>query len=147
MRTTRLERPLVIGVNPGAFVLHHPVVCVAFAGLLVESLLAFRLWVQVTDRVIAGGLLAALFSLTTVLVSPFLSFEPSVPIKTTGIVEIATLAAIDAYLIATVAGLVLVIGTDKVWHFVRSQLRSTPARTVKAAPSPALRAEEPALSS
>ena len=82
-------------------------------GMTVEALLGARLWAQLTAQTIDTGVLRFVFDATGPLISPFEQFEPSSQIKQTGILEIATLIAMQAYLIATVAVLVFiaVLGT------------------------------------
>jgi hypothetical protein len=79
-------------------------------GAVIELLLAVRVWAQVTGRPVADGLLGLVFDLSGRLVGPFSGFEPSArTIKSTGILEISTLVAMEAYLLATIAAVVLVL--------------------------------------
>ena len=61
--------------------------------VVVESLLVFRLWVQVTSQDAASGLNHFLYNLSGTLAAPFSSFEVDQPIRNTGIVDLSTLLA------------------------------------------------------
>jgi hypothetical protein len=80
------------------------------AGGIVEALLALRLWAQLTAQNVHSGLLSVLHAATSWLVAPFTGYEMSTPIKQTGIFEVATVTAMEMYLIgmlATVFGLTI----------------------------------------
>lgn len=77
-------------------------------GAAIEALLGARLWAQLTAQSVDSGILLLVFDATEPLVSPFRGYEPSLPIKQTGILELATLIAIQAYLIAAIALLLLI---------------------------------------
>ena len=79
------------------------------AAVAVESLLAVRLWAQLTNQDVATGLLGNAYALSSDLVAPFHQGGETA-IHSTGIFEVATLTAIEVYLIAalvTVAALFL----------------------------------------
>jgi hypothetical protein len=78
---------------------------VLLTGLVVEGLLAFRLWVQITNQSLTSSAMSLLFEASTFLISPFASMETTQPIKDTGVLEFATLVALEAYLAATLIGL------------------------------------------
>jgi hypothetical protein len=78
-------------------------------GLLIEALLGVRLWAQLTSQPVNGGLLEAVFDVTKPLVSPFDKYEPSRPIRETGILEIATLIAMQVALVATAVVMLIVV--------------------------------------
>lgn len=79
------------------------------AGLATEALLGVRLWAQLTSQTVDGGLLAAVFDVTHPLVSPFDKYEPSRPIRETGILEIATLIAMQVTLVATAVVMLVIV--------------------------------------
>lgn len=83
--------------------------CLA-VGLTIEALLGLRVWAQISNHSLHGGPLGLVFGLTDLLVQPFRSFEPSQPIRETGIIEIATLVAMEAYLIGTLALFFMLLG-------------------------------------
>lgn len=80
---------------------------VALVGTAIIAVLALRVWLQLTGETDATGLLGLGYDASAVLVGPFKSFEPSTPIKDSGILEFSTLVAIEAYLIATLIALTL----------------------------------------
>jgi hypothetical protein len=104
-------------VNPRYFVGRLAWI-VFFTGLTVEALLATRLWAQLTHQSITSGALAMVFDVTGFLISPFADMEPSQPIKSTGVLEFATLVALNAYLAATLAGLLALFILPKLVRLV-----------------------------
>jgi hypothetical protein len=87
-------------------------------GLLVEGLLALRLWVQLTPSK-ESGLICALASLAGIFVAPFKTFDPSgVETKTAGFFEFSTLLAAEFYLISFaifVVGYLLLKGSSQLF--------------------------------
>jgi hypothetical protein len=77
------------------------------AVVIVQALLLGRLWLQLTSQDVESGLRGTLFSITNELVQPFTGLEPSEPIKSTGILEFATLVAIEVYLVIAASILIL----------------------------------------
>jgi hypothetical protein len=65
---------------------------------LIEALLASRLWLQLSGANL-NGVSLVLFDLSQPFVYPFRGVELSDPIKRTGIVELATLVALECYLV------------------------------------------------
>ena len=86
---------------------------VLLTGLTIEALLAYRLWVQLTSQTLTSGALSLLFDVSTFLITPFASMETTTPIKTTGVLEFSTLVALEAYLAATLAGLLILFLAPK----------------------------------
>ncbi|MPZ48370.1 MAG: hypothetical protein GEU75_03500 [Dehalococcoidia bacterium] len=78
---------------------------VLLAGLIVEGLLAARLWAQLTRQSLETWLMRSVFSATDFLISPFQDLEPSQSIRMTGVLEFATLVAMEVYLVAILGGL------------------------------------------
>jgi hypothetical protein len=74
------------------------IVAVIFMAALIELVLLFRLWAQVTAQEFSGGLLGLVYSLSSALVGPFQSLNETEPIRQTGILDIAILVAIQSYL-------------------------------------------------
>jgi hypothetical protein len=69
-------------------------------GLLVEGLLALRLWVQLTPSK-ESGIIGGLASLAGIFVAPFKTFDPSdVQTQAAGFFEFSTLLAAEVYLIS-----------------------------------------------
>jgi hypothetical protein len=77
----------------------------ALLGTAIVGLLALRVWLQLMGETSQGGILGLGYDAAGFLAGPFRSFEPSTPIKDSGILEFSTLVAIEAYLIATLIAL------------------------------------------
>ncbi len=93
--------------------LHLPWVTMVFlTGFLIEAMLAGRLWLQLTNEdTDATGLKALLVSVTDFLVSPFKGYESTVLTeRSSGVFEFSTLVAVEAYLIATLAIVLAIVG-------------------------------------
>jgi hypothetical protein len=80
---------------------------VALVGTAIIALLALRVWLQLTGDTVNSGLIGLGYDMSGVLTGPFRHFEPSVPIKDSGILEFSTLVAMEAYLIATMMAMTL----------------------------------------
>ena len=74
-------------------------------GFVIEAMLAVRLWLQMNDGgATTSGLESGLLSITDLLVSPFKDSDPSVARdQGSAFFEFATLVAVEAYLIGTLA--------------------------------------------
>jgi hypothetical protein len=107
-------------------------------GIFVESLLAFRLWTQIRGQDVSSGLSGLAFEMSGFFVSPFRELEPTQPIKETGIIEFATLVAMEAYLIVAVGGLVLLFLTPRLVRFLNG-IPAHPETETQATVAPALR--------
>lgn len=77
------------------------------AGIAIQGLLVHRVWAQLMGETGIGGLRGFAYDLSSTLVAPFHSFEPTTPVKDTGILEFSSLVAIEAYLIVTLVVLTL----------------------------------------
>lgn len=84
-------------------------VYVFFAGLVVQALLLTRVWLQLMGNTEQGGIVGHAYDASGVLTSPFTSFEPSTPIKDSGILEFSSLVAIEAYLVVTMLALTILM--------------------------------------
>ena len=91
-------------LSPGWLMLY-----VIAAGIAVQGLLALRVWFQLAGDTGRGGLAGSAYELSSILVGPFKSFEPTTPIKDSGILEFSSLVAIEAYLIATLVTLTVLL--------------------------------------
>jgi hypothetical protein len=104
---------------------------VLLLGSAIVALLVLRVWLQLTGDTSTGGLIGTAYDASGVLASPFKSFEPSTPMKTTGILEFSSLVAIEAYLIATMATLTLLLtlrlALAAAPHIVHDKKRLLPA--------------------
>ena len=79
------------------------------AGLVLEALLAVRLWSQLTGVKAEEGLMRLVFDSTDKLIEPFRSVEPTVSTRSEAVLEITTIEAMQWYLMAIIAGVVLII--------------------------------------
>jgi uncharacterized protein YggT (Ycf19 family) len=86
--------------------------------LVIESLLLFRLWVQVTSQDAASGLTHFFYNLSGRLVEPFATFEVDQPIRNTGIVDLSTLLALEVYLVAAICAVSVLIFTNVLLRLV-----------------------------
>lgn len=80
---------------------------VLLTGIAVEVALGVRVWAQVTGNASPAGAAGVLYGFSDTLVRPFRGYEPSAPIQTTSILEIASLVAMVAYMATTVVSLVV----------------------------------------
>jgi hypothetical protein len=76
---------------------------ILFCAVLVEGLLALRVWAQLTGRPIDTEEMSLLFKVTRELASPLVMVTHEAPLETTGIVDFTVLVAMEAYLIAALA--------------------------------------------
>ena len=87
---------------------------ILLCGVLVEALLALRVWAQLTGRPIESEEMSLLFRVTRELASPLVLVTHEAPRETTGIVDFTVLVAMEAYLIgmlALIAACFVVSGT------------------------------------
>jgi len=80
---------------------------VLLTGVAIEVALGVRVWSQITGNASPSGLAGLAYSASDTLVGPFRGYEPSTPLRTTSILEIASLVAMIAYMAATVVSLVV----------------------------------------
>jgi hypothetical protein len=93
------------------------VLTVLAGGLLVEALLAFRLWVQITGKPIESNSSLSLFSLTDDLIAPFQLLTGNAPLKGAGVIDFTLLVAMEGYFVAMLAllGLAFVLWRTGGW--------------------------------
>jgi hypothetical protein len=94
------------------------ILLVVIALIIVEALLGARLWAQLTNQEIDSGDLPMIFRVTDRLISPFAAYESTSPIRETGIVDISTLVAMQAYFFiaaAIIIGIAALGGLISVW--------------------------------
>ena len=77
-------------------------VALIVATILIEALLAFRAWVQLSGWQLDIGALRALYDVSTALIEPFRGLETTSPIRQNDILELATMVAFEAYLVLAV---------------------------------------------
>ena len=81
---------------------------VVLGTIAVEGLLAVRAWAQLTNQATDEGMLVRVFGITDFLISPFQQLETTPPLRPTGVLEFATLVAMEVYLAAAICSLVLI---------------------------------------
>ena len=97
--------------------------------LAIEGVLIFRLWAQLTTRVFTDGIPGFAYDLSEKLVAPFRSFEPEAPVRSTGILDMSTVVAIEVYLVAAIGALALLLFTNlflRIVIAVRNHMRRQP---------------------
>ncbi len=114
-------------------------IAVVLGAIAVEALMAFRVWVQLSGEHPALPALMFLYGLSSDLVGPFKGTETTTPIKPDGILELATIVAVEAYLILALLALGALVLLSRIARAMRGLL---PARSPR--PAPAARSRQPA---
>ena len=93
------------------------VLCLLAATLIVEAMLAFRLWIQVTAQPVEAQSSLSLMSLSDKLALPFRFVTGKAPLSATGVIDYTLLTAMEGYFIALLALLFLtfVFGRTTGW--------------------------------
>ena len=127
----------------------HVALTVVAVGIGIEVLLTGRVITQIGYKDDVGGIGGTLLSLTNGLVAPFEEFEGTAVLHDTGVVEFATLTAMEAYLVATIAIVLALTFWSEFLHMyrrvrdffvarsLRHQTRKTMAETEPEAPAQA----------
>jgi hypothetical protein len=98
---------------------HHVALTVVAICVAIEGLLIGRVFVQIAYQPEIEGLGGTVLNLTNHLVSPFRSFEGTTLLRDTGVVEFATLTAMEAYLVATIGIVLLLMFWSEFLHMYR----------------------------
>jgi len=98
---------------------HHIALALVGAAAVVEGLLAGRVFVQLAYEDNASGLAGTVLDLTDPIVAPFRELEGTPLLHDTGVVEFATLTAMEAVLIGTIAAVVLLMFWSEFLHMYR----------------------------
>jgi len=98
---------------------HHIALALVGIAVAVEGLLAGRVFVQLAYEENVGGMAGDVLNLTDPLVAPFRDLEGTALLHDTGVVEFATLTAMEAVLIATIAAVVLLMFWSEFLHMYR----------------------------
>jgi len=85
----------------------------------IEGLLAGRVFVQLAYEENAGGMAGDVLNLTDPIVAPFRDLEGTALLHDTGVVEFATLTAMEAVLVATIGAVVLLMFWSEFLHMYR----------------------------
>jgi hypothetical protein len=103
---------------------------VLLSGIVVEALLALRVWAQLTGKPIDSEEMSLLFRVTRELAAPLVLVTHEAPRETTGIVDFTVLVAMEAYFIATlalIAACFVVSGTVSLFTHEAAQAREARA--------------------
>ena len=101
------DQKRAVSKSPSLF--RRSVVLFLVAGLVLEALLAVRLWGQLTGVKAEEGPMRLVYDYTDKLIEPFRSVEPTVSTRSEGVLEITTIEAMQWYLVAIIAGVILII--------------------------------------
>jgi hypothetical protein len=94
------------------------VLLIVAATLCIEGILAFRAWVQLSGMQVDAAVLRLLYSASTTLVSPFRGLETTTPIRQDAVLELATIVAVEAYLVLAVVAFGFVCAAKLAGSFV-----------------------------
>jgi hypothetical protein len=96
--------------------------------LPIEVLLMVRVWAQVTSQPLDTEAMQELFAVTDSLASPFEPLTGSPPLRATGVVDFTVLVAIEAYFVAMLVAVGLVLWFGLIWTLLsRHRTRELPA--------------------
>jgi len=98
---------------------HHLALGIVTVAVALEGLLAGRVFVQLAYEDNVQGLGGRVLTLTDPLVEPFKGLEGTAILHDTGVVEFATLTAMEAVLIATIAAVVVLMFWSEFLHMYR----------------------------
>jgi hypothetical protein len=115
-QSLRLTRLSVTSIKLG------PIGLICLAGIIIEALLALRVWAQLTSQP-ESGVVSVILGVSGLLVAPFRGFEGSPPLQETGILEFATILAIEAYLVGWLAAVFIACSARVIAGDVRLMLK------------------------
>jgi hypothetical protein len=98
---------------------HHVALALVGVAAAIEGLLAGRVFVQLAYEENVGGLAGSVLGLTDPIVAPFSDLEGTALLHDTGVVEFATLTAMEAVLIATIGAVLLLMFWSEFLHMYR----------------------------
>jgi len=98
---------------------HHVALALVGVGVALEGLLGGRVFIQLYYEDNAGGMAGSVLDLTDPIVAPFRDLEGTALLHDTGVVEFATLTAMEAVLIATIGAVVLLMFWSEFLHMYR----------------------------
>jgi hypothetical protein len=99
--------------------LQHISLAIVTVAVALEGLLAGRVFVQLAYEDNVEGLARNVLTLTEPIVAPFRELEGTALLHDTGVVEFATLAAMEAVLVATIAAVLLLMFWSEFLHMYR----------------------------
>jgi len=99
--------------------LQHVALFIVTVAVALEALLAGRVFVQLAYDENVEGLAGEVLSLTDGIVEPFKGLEGTAILHDTGVVEFATLTAMEAVLVGTIAAVVLLMFWSEFLHMYR----------------------------
>jgi hypothetical protein len=91
---------------------------ILIAGVAIEAALLIRVWAQSTSQPMDGTGMTVLFDVTDVLASPFSAITGDLPSKESGVVDYTVLVALEAYFVAMVGVIVLVLVLRGGWSWL-----------------------------
>jgi len=98
---------------------HHIALALVGAAAALEGLLAGRVFVQLAYNENVDGLAGSVLDLTDPIVAPFRDLEGTPLLHDTGVVEFATLTAMEAILVGTIAAVLLLMFWSEFLHMYR----------------------------
>jgi len=98
---------------------HHVSLAIVGVAAAIEGLLAGRVFVQLAYEPTVNGIAGTVLELTDPIVAPFQDLEGTPLLHDTGVVEFATLTAMEAVLVATIAAVVLLMFWSEFLHMYR----------------------------
>lgn len=99
---------------------HHVALAIVGAGAVLEGLLAGRVFVQLAYEDNPNGLAGSVLQLTGPIVAPFRELEGTPLLHDTGVVEFATLTAMEAVLVLTIGGVLVLMFWSEFLHMYRN---------------------------
>jgi hypothetical protein len=99
--------------------LQHVALAIVAAAVALEALLAGRVFIQLAYDEHVEGLGGEVLRLTDAFVEPFKGFEGTAILHDTGVVEFATLTAMEAILVGAIAAVVLLMFWSEFLHMYR----------------------------
>jgi hypothetical protein len=97
----------------------HLALSIVAVAVVVEALLVGRMFVQLAYEPQVTGIAGTVLMLTDPLVSPFRELEGTAILHDTGVVEFATLTAMEAYLVGTIVFVLALLFWSEFLHMYR----------------------------
>jgi hypothetical protein len=98
---------------------HHVALSIVAAMVAIEALLVGRLFVQLAYEDRITGVAGTVLTLTDPLVAPFTDLEGTYILHDTGVVQFATLTAMEAYLVGTIVFVIALLFWSEFLHMYR----------------------------
>ena len=98
---------------------HHLALAIVAAAVAIEALLAGRVFVQLAYEDNVDGIAGTVLNLTDPIVAPFSNLEGTAILHDTGVVEFATLTAMEAVLVGALVTVVMLMFWSEFLHMYR----------------------------